>query len=144
MSLAGTYDSGNIFARILTGEAEVATIWDDDQVLAFMDGFPQSSGHALVIPKAAARNLIDIKTEDLLPLITAVQRLTRAIARALEPDGISVLQFNGAVGGQTVFHLHFHVIPRWQEHAMRPHAQGIRADSSELRSLAKRIAAELD
>lgn len=143
-SLSGRYDDDNIFARIIRGEVEVARLIEDDQVLAFMDAFPQSPGHVLVIPRASAsRNLLDIDGSELAPLVLAVQRVARAVAKSLLPDGISILQFNGAAGGQTVFHLHFHVIPRWAGGDLKPHAQGARADLDELRHLASRIAAAL-
>lgn len=113
MSLHGPYDPDNIFARILRGDMPNVTVWEDDDVLAFMDVFPQSEGHVLVISKTAqARTLLDIAPEALARVTAAVQRIARAVDKALAPDGISVMQFNGAAGGQTVFHLHFHVIPR--------------------------------
>jgi histidine triad (HIT) family protein len=145
VSLSGTYDRNNIFAGVLRGEVDVARVFEDDDVLAFMDAFPQSKGHVLAIPKgSASRNLLDIDSEKLSVLIVAVQRLAKAVAKAFQPDGISVLQFNGAAGGQTVFHLHFHIIPRWHVEDLQPHAHGVRADMLELRRLATRIAQHLD
>jgi histidine triad (HIT) family protein len=144
MSLLGLYDPDNVFARILRGEEPVTRVFEDDHVLGFMDAFPQSPGHILVIPKASTpRNLLEIDASELGLLIVAVQRLARAVKKALAPDGISVLQFNGAAGGQTVFHLHFHIIPRWEQKTLMPHAQGARASDHDLRSLADRISAAL-
>ena len=145
MSLDGTYDAGNIFAKILRGEAPAARVFEDDHVLAFMDVFPQGRGHTLVIPKhSTARNLMDEEPQVLSELILGVQRVTRAVRAALKPDGILVTQFNGATAGQTIFHLHFHIIPRWETVPLGRHAGGSMADPKELAELAKSIAAAID
>jgi histidine triad (HIT) family protein len=142
MSLDGVYDPDNIFARILRGEAASARVFEDGHVLAFMDAFPQSRGHTLVIAKQSqARNLLEVEPTVLEPLILAVQRVARAVRAALEPDGLTIAQLNGAGAGQTVYHLHFHVIPRWSGDTLRGHAQGARADPAGLAALAKQIAA---
>jgi histidine triad (HIT) family protein len=142
MSLDGAYDETNIFAKILRGEAPSARVFEDDHVLAFMDVFPQARGHTLVIPKQSrARNLLEVEPEVLAPLILGVQRVTRAVRAALKPDGIMVAQFNGAPSGQTVYHLHFHIIPRWQDAPLRPHGEGGMANPAELADLARQIAA---
>jgi histidine triad (HIT) family protein len=144
MSLDGTYDHGNIFAKILRGEAPAARVFEDDHVLAFLDVFPQAKGHTLVIPKhSTARNLMDEDPSVLQPLILGVQRVTRAVRAALAPDGIVVTQFNGAPAGQTIFHLHFHIIPRWDGVALGRHAGGGMADPAELKALAEQIAAKI-
>ena len=144
MSLDGTYDAGNIFAKILRGEAPAARVFEDDHVLAFMDVFPQAKGHTLVIPKhSAARNLMDEDPAVLAPLILGVQRVTRAVRAALQPDGIVVTQFNGSPAGQTIFHLHFHIIPRWEGQALKGHGVGGMADMGELKALAEQIAAKI-
>jgi histidine triad (HIT) family protein len=144
MSLDGTYDDGNIFAKILRGEAPAAKVFEDDHVLAFMDVFPQARGHTLVIPKRSqARNLMDEEPQVLANLVLGVQRVTRAVRAALEPDGIVVTQFNGAPAGQTIFHLHFHIIPRWEGVALRRHGEGGMADPAELKALADQIAAKI-
>ncbi len=144
MSLDGTYDAGNIFAKILRGEAPAARVFEDDHVLAFMDVFPQAKGHTLVIPKGStARNLMDEEPQVLGPLILGVQRVTRAVRAALEPDGIVVTQFNGAPAGQTIFHLHFHIIPRWAGVPLGRHGEGGMADMDELKRLAADIAAKI-
>ncbi len=145
MSLHGDYDPDNIFARILRGDMPAVKVWEDDHVLAFMDVFPQSEGHVLVVPKTSrARNLLEIEPVALARLAAAVQRTARAVERALRPEGISIMQFNGAAGGQTVFHLHFHVIPRWSDRPLKGHGHAPMADMTTLRALADRIAAELD
>jgi len=142
MSLNGAYDDGNIFAKILRGEAPAAKVFEDDEVFAFMDVFPQSRGHALVISKETrARNLLEVEPEPLEHLIAGVQRVTRAVRAALKPDGIMVAQFNGRASGQTIFHLHFHIIPRWSGVPLKPHAAGQMADHAELATLAREIAA---
>lgn len=142
MSLDGTYDRDNIFAKILRGDMPSVRVFEDDHVLAFMDVFPQSKGHCLVIPKhSTARNLLEETPENLGPLLAGVQRVARAVRAALNPDGIMVSQFNGAASGQTVYHLHIHVIPRWEGVPLGRHAGGGMADMDELKDLAGQISA---
>jgi histidine triad (HIT) family protein len=144
MSLNGTYDGNNIFAKILRGEAPCVKIFEDDEVLAFMDIFPQSQGHCLVIPKnTEARNLLEFAPERLGALMQRVQNLAKATVKALNPDGVIITQFNGATAGQTVYHLHVHVIPRYDNLPLQGHHQGKPADMDILRDQAKRIAAAL-
>ncbi len=144
MSLDGEYDPDNLFARILRGELPCAKVYEDADVFAFMDIFPQSRGHLLVISKAShARNLLDVEPAALATLIAGVQRLARAARAALKPDGLMVSQFNGAPAGQTVFHLHFHIIPRYGHEPLPGHAEGGPANADELAALAKTIAAEV-
>ncbi|WP_369059941.1 HIT family protein [Caulobacter sp. 73W] len=143
MSLNGTYDEGNIFAKIVRGEMPAVKVFEDDQVLAFMDVFPQSKGHALVISKTSkARNLLEAEPQTVAAVGAATQKLAQAVTAALKPDGVVVTQFNGAPAGQTVFHLHFHVIPRYEGEALGRHGEGM-ADVEELKVLAAKIAAEL-
>ncbi len=143
MSLAATYDAGNIFAKILRGELTAVTVFEDEVALAFMDIFPQSRGHLLVIPKrSAAVNLLDENPATLQALIVRVQRIARAVVAALEPDGVRIAQFNGAPAGQTVFHLHFHIIPTYEGAKLAPHAGG-KADPAELEALSAKIRAAL-
>ena len=145
MSLHGSYDTGNIFAKIIRGEIPAVKVFEDDQVLAFMDAFPQSRGHVLVISKTSqARNLLEAETKTLGRVIGAVQKVTAAVTTALKPDGVVVTQFNGAPAGQTVFHLHFHIIPRWADRPMKGHGHAPMADAAALRVLADRIAAALE
>lgn len=143
MSLAGEYDENNIFARILRGEIPSAKIFEDRAVLAFMDAFPQSRGHCLVVHKVSrARNLLDMDAAALAEVTAATQRLARAVVAALGPDGVRIAQFNGQAAGQTVFHMHMHVIPMWEGQPLGRHGGGM-ADPAELRALAEKIAAAL-
>ncbi len=145
MSLQGSYDPQNVFAKILRGEIPGVPVWEDDQVYVFMDAFPQSEGHTLVISKTStARNILEMAPEDLSVVTAAVQRTARAIDKALSPDGLIVTQFNGAPAGQTVFHLHFHIIPRWENKSMAGHGQSGMADPADLQALAGRIRNALD
>jgi histidine triad (HIT) family protein len=145
MSLDGVYDPNNIFGKILRGEAPSARVFEDDHVLAFMDVFPQGRGHTLVIPKhSTARNLLEEEPEKLSQLIQGVQRVARAVRAALEPDGVMIFQTNGAPAGQTVFHLHFHVLPRWAgDGPLGVHGKGALADPEQLKALAAQIAAKI-
>ena len=144
MSLDGDYDEDNVFAKIIRGDLPAAKVFEDAHVLAFMDVFPQARGHTLVVSKKShARNLLDVEPAVLTHLILDVQRVAKAITAALKPDGIVVTQFNGAPAGQTVFHLHFHLIPRYAGEALRPHGEGGMADPAELAGIAKQIAAEI-
>lgn len=145
MSLTGAYDPENIFAKILRSEIPSVKVWEDDQILAFMDVFPQSEGHVLVISKTStAQNLLEMAPADLSVLTAAVQRTARAVNKALSPEGFSIMQFNGEAGGQTVFHLHFHIIPRWSDRPMKGHGHAPMAEVETLKALAARIAAALD
>jgi histidine triad (HIT) family protein len=144
MSLDGTYDHDNVFAKILRGELPSARVFEDDHVYAFMDAFPQGKGHTLVIPKAStARNMLEEEPEKLCQVILGVQRVAKAVTAAFAPDGVMVFQINGAPAGQTVFHLHFHVIPRWAGQTLRPHAGGAMADLADLKAQAAQIAAKI-
>ena len=123
MSLDGAYDPDNIFAKIVRGEIPCAKVWEDAGALAFMDVFPQSRGHTLVISKASrARNLLDAEPATLDTLIAATQKVARAVKTALSPDGIVITQFNGAPAGQTIFHLRTSTSSR----ASRASAAGVR------------------
>lgn len=139
MSLDGVYQSTNIFARILRGEIPRAQVLEDEHTLAFMDAYPQSPGHCLVIHKTStARNLLDAEPQALADLILTVQRVARAVRAALQPDGLVITQFNGESAGQTVYHLHFHIIPRWDRVALGSHAAAM-ADMGELQKMATAI-----
>jgi histidine triad (HIT) family protein len=144
MSLEGEYRDDNIFAKIIRSEAPAVRVYEDPDVLAIMDLFPQSPGHLLVLPKRdRARNLLDADAVILSKVIVVVQDLTEAVRRALKPDGIMVAQFNGEASGQTVYHLHFHIIPRWEGQPLKGHGHGQMADPVELRRQAEQIAAAL-
>ena len=143
MSLHGEYDPQNIFAKIIRGEAPCYKLYEDEDVLAFLDLFPQAQGHTLVIPKqAAARNLLEIDTDSLCKLAGATQKVARAIAEELEPAGIQIAQFNGAPAGQTVFHIHFHIVPRYEGEGLGVHAAR-KADEAELQTLQARLVKRL-
>lgn len=137
-----SYDPTNIFARILRGELPCHRVYEDDTALVMMDIFPQSKGHTLVIPKAISRNFLDADPKALAEVIPLVQRVAKAVQAATKADGLRLAQFNEAPAGQTVFHLHFHLIPAYDGVAPGAHASG-RADDTELAQLAKDIAAAL-
>ena len=144
MSLHGAYDPNNIFAKILRDEIPSVRVWEDDHVLAFMDVFPQSEGHVLIIAKQSqARNLLEVEPEVLARMTAALQRTAKAVEKALQPEGLAVMQFNGDAGGQTVFHLHFHIVPRWSDRPMKGHGHAPQADPEALKALAQRIRGEL-
>ena len=119
------YDDGNIFARILRGEIPAHTVYEDEATGAFRDVMPQSPGHVLVVPKAPSRNLLDAAPETLAALLPVVQTIARAAVTAFAADGVQIAQFNEAPAGQTVFHLHVHVIPRYDGIALKPHEGGM-------------------
>jgi histidine triad (HIT) family protein len=115
------YAADNIFAKILRGEVSCHKVFEDAVALAFMDIMPRADGHVLVIPKAPARNLFDAEPRDLAALMPRVQTVAIAVKIAMQADGMTVQQFNETAGGQVVFHLHFHILPRWLGVALRPH-----------------------
>ncbi len=135
-----TYDPDNIFARILRGEAPCVKVYEDDVALAFMDVMPRTEGHVLVLPKVPARNLFDIAPRDLAAFMPAVQKIAHAVMAGMKAEGITVQQFNEAAGGQQVFHLHFHVLPRWSGVSLRPPG-GPFQNAEALRPHAERIIA---
>jgi histidine triad (HIT) family protein len=137
-----SYDQANVFAKILRGELPAHKIRETATTLAFMDIMPRADGHALVIPKAPARNILDIAPDDLAALIREVQLVAKGVKAGMGADGITLQQFNEPAGGQVVFHIHFHVIPRWDGVAMRPHT-GQMADGAALRANAEKIIAAL-
>jgi histidine triad (HIT) family protein len=139
---APAYDPTNIFARILRGELPATKVFEDERVLVIMDAMPQGPGHTLVIPKGTSRNLLDIEADDLKHAILAVQRVARAVKQAFEAPGVFVMQFNEPAAGQTVFHTHFHVIPRFEGVALKPHSGGM-ADPKLLAGHAAKIKAAL-
>jgi histidine triad (HIT) family protein len=114
------YDTNNIFARILRGELPCHKVYEDEDILAFLDIMPRGDGHTLVIPKAPARNLFDIEASALARLIKGVQKVAIGAKSAMGADGVTLQQFNEAAGGQVVFHLHFHIVPRFDGVKMRP------------------------
>jgi histidine triad (HIT) family protein len=139
---SAAYDSNNIFAKILRGEIPSHKVYEDAHTLAFMDVMPQAPGHVLVVPKAASRNLLDADPEALAQTIPVVQTIANAVKEAFDADGVFVCQFNEPAAGQTVFHLHFHVIPRHEGAALQPHS-GKMEDGAVLAANAERIKAAL-
>ena len=117
-----SYDSNNIFAKILRGELPCYKVYEDEHALAFLDIMPRTPGHTLVLPKAPVRNMLDAKPDDLAHVMQAAQKVAKAAMTALAADGVTIQQFNEGAGGQVVFHLHVHVIPRKQGVAMKPPA----------------------
>ncbi|MBZ9910097.1 HIT family protein [Mesorhizobium sp. BR115XR7A] len=116
------YDPDNIFAKILRGEIPSHRVYEDDAVVAFMDVMPQGPGHTLVVPKAPSRNLLDADPLTFGPLFTVVQKVARAVKKAFDADGVTIIQFNEPASGQTVYHLHVHVIPRFDGIPLKPHS----------------------
>jgi histidine triad (HIT) family protein len=116
-----TYDDNNVFAKILRGELPCHKVYETDRILAFMDVMPRGDGHVLVIPKAKARNILDAAPNDLAEVALAVQIVGKAAKSALAADGLTIQQFNESAGGQVVFHIHFHVIPRFEGVPLKPH-----------------------
>lgn len=115
------YDDTNVFAKILRGELPSHKVYEDDTAVAFMDLMPQGAGHTLVVPKAPSRNLLDADPAVFGPLMAVVQKIARASKQAFAADGVTVIQFNEPAAGQTVFHLHVHVLPRFEGVALKPH-----------------------
>ena len=117
-----SYDPNNVFAKILRGELPCHKVYEDDRAFAFLDIMPRAPGHTLVVPKAPARNILDVDPDDLAHLARIVQNIARAGVKVFGADGVTVHQFNEAAGGQVVFHLHVHVIPRQSGVALKPPA----------------------
>ena len=140
--MVAAYDPNNIFAKILRGELPAHKVHEDEHSLAIMDIMPRGDGHVLVLPKAPARNLLDMPSEDLGALFQTVQTVARAAKAAFGADGLTIQQFNESAGGQVVFHLHVHIIPRFDGVAMKPHT-GQMAPSEMLADHAARIRAAL-
>lgn len=136
------YDNTNIFARILRGELPCHRVSEDADTLAFMDIMPRAPGHTLVIPKNPARNILDIEPASLAKLAVTVQKVAGAVKSAMAADGLTIQQFNESAGGQVVFHIHFHIIPRWDGISMRPHTSQMAA-ADELVANAEKIRAAL-
>ncbi|PQZ51756.1 HIT family protein [Ochrobactrum sp. MYb15] len=136
--MSATYDDNNIFAKILRGEIPSTRVYETDNVVAFMDVMPQGTGHTLVVPKAPSRNLLDAKPETLAETIQVVQKIANAVKKAFNADGVTVIQFNEPAAGQTVYHLHFHVIPRFEGVELKPHT-GKMEDAAVVESNAEKI-----
>jgi histidine triad (HIT) family protein len=138
-----TYDPDNIFAKILRGEAPCVKVYEDDVSLAFMDVMPRAEGHTLVVPKVPARNIFDIAPEHLAHFMPSLHKLAHAVKAGMQAEGLTLMQFNETAGGQQVFHLHFHLLPRWTGVALRPPG-GPFHSAEALRPHAERIIAALN
>ncbi len=141
--MSESYDTDNIFAKILRGELPAHKVYEDDSTLAFMDILPLAEGHTLVIPKAPSRNLLDIAEDDLCALARTVQRVARAVKTAMNARGVRIMQFNEAAAGQEVFHTHFHVIPVRADGKVGPRPTEM-APPEKLAAAAERIRAALN
>lgn len=137
------YDPDNIFAKILRGEVPAFRVYEDEHTLAIMDVMPQSDGHTLVLPKSPAENIFDLDPEAAAAVIRTGQKIARAVHRAFASDGVTLMQFNGAAAGQTVFHFHLHVLPRHAQQPLRSHGRKM-ADAATLEQHARRIREALD
>jgi histidine triad (HIT) family protein len=138
------YDAGNIFARIIRGELPSARVYEDEAMLAFMDAFPQSEGHILVMPKISmVQNILEIDPVTLAQLMAVVWRIARAVKAVLAPDGVIIVQLNGEAAGQTVDHFHVHIIPCWSGQPLDGRPHGKPADFEHLQHVARRLAAAL-
>lgn len=142
MNSSPDYDSANIFAKILRGEAPCYKVFEDERTFAFLDIMPQAEGHTLVIPKFGAADVFRLPAEDLAATIVTTQRVAGAVKKAFAAPGVMIAQLNGSAAGQTVFHLHFHILPRFNGIDMRMHARGM-ADRETLAAHAERIKAVL-
>jgi histidine triad (HIT) family protein len=139
---ASAYDETNIFAKILRGELPCHKVYEDDVAFAFLDIMPRADGHVLVLPKAPSRNLLDVDPAILGKLIVRVQKIARAAKSALAADGVTILQYNERAGGQIIFHLHFHVLPRWKGVELRPQT-GAREKPEVLEGFCRKIMATI-
>jgi histidine triad (HIT) family protein len=136
------YDENNVFAKVLRGEIPCHKIYEDEDTLAFLDIMPRTPGHALVITKEKARDLFDVSPQALAKLMAVVQKLAPRIKDAMGAEGVLIQQFNGAAAGQTVFHLHVHIIPRKEGETLKPHA-GKMEDQAKLSAAAEKIRRKL-
>lgn len=132
------YDPNNIFAKILRDEAPAHRVYEDHHTIAIMDVMPQSDGHTLVIPKVACQDVFEIDAETAVAVMRTAQKIARGVQQAFQPDGVALMQFNGAAAGQTVFHFHLHVIPRYEDRPLRGHGRDF-ADSAVLQEHAERL-----
>jgi histidine triad (HIT) family protein len=139
---APSYDNANVFAKILRGEIPSERLYEDAHTLAIMDIMPRGEGHCLMIPKAAARNIFDVEPDSLAKVMETTQKMARAVMKAFSADGVTIQQFNESAGGQVVFHLHVHVIPRFEGVALKPHT-GAMEDMAVLKANADKIRAAL-
>ena len=136
------YDSNNIFAKILRGEIPSVKVYEDAKTLAFMDVMPEAEGHVLVVPKEGAQDILALSPEGLSAMMATVQKVAKAVDKALEPDGILLKQYNRPAAGQSVFHVHFHIVPRWEGAALAPHGK-VMVEAARLEPIAAKIRSAL-
>ena len=136
------YDPNNVFAKILRGEIPCVKVYEDAKTLAFMDVMPEAGGHVLVVPKEAAENILDLSPDGVAAMMATTQKVAKAVDKVLQPDGILLKQFNRAAAGQSVFHVHFHVVPRWEGVPMAPHGK-VMVDAAVLEPIAAKIRSAL-
>lgn len=137
--LRPVYDNRNIFRAIIDGQAPCHKLYENEIAVAFLDFAPQGPGHTLLVPKTSAQNIFDLPCDEAGALMSAMQTVGRQLVTALAADGLEVQQLNGSAAGQTVFHLHFHLIPRFSGVPIIPHAQAVRVEDHALRTMAERI-----
>ena len=136
------YDSSNIFAKILRGEIPCVKVYEDGKTIAFMDVMPEAEGHVLVLPKEPAEDILDLSPAGMAAMMATTQKIAKAVDKALGPDGILLKQYNRAPAGQSIFHVHFHIVPRWEGLALAPHGK-VMVDAAELEPIAAKIRREL-
>ena len=136
------YDNNNIFAKILRGEIPSVKVFEDAKSLAFMDVMPEADGHVLVVPKEPAVDILDLSAAGLSALMATVQKVAKAVDMALKPDGILIKQYNRAAAGQSVFHIHFHIVPRREGVPMAPHGK-VMVEAARLEPIAAKIRSAL-
>jgi histidine triad (HIT) family protein len=136
------YDPNNIFAKILRGEIPCVKVYEDGETLAFMDVMPETEGHVLVVPKEGAENILDLSPKGMAAMMATTQKLAKAVDKALQPDGILLKQYNRAAAGQSIFHVHFHIVPRWEDVPVAPHGK-VMVDAAALEPIAAKIRSEL-
>ena len=136
------YDTNNIFAKILRGEIPSVKVYEDAKTLAFMDVMPEADGHVLVVPKESAETILDLSPEGMAAMMATTQKVARAVDKALEPDGILLKQYNRPAAGQSVFHVHFHIVPRWEGMSLAPHGK-VMVEASQLEPIAAKIRSAL-
>jgi histidine triad (HIT) family protein len=137
-----SYDPDNIFAKILRGEIPCVKVYEDFKTLAFMDVMPEADGHVLVVPKEGAENILDLSPEGMSAMMATVQKVAKAVDKSLQPDGILLKQYNRAAAGQSVFHVHFHIVPRWEDVGLAPHGK-VMVEAAKLEPIAAKIRSDL-
>jgi histidine triad (HIT) family protein len=137
-----TYDKGNIFAKIVRGEIPCVKVYEDAGTVAFMDVMPEAEGHVLVVPKENAENILDLSSEGMTAMMATTQKIAKAVDKALSPDGILLKQYNRAAAGQSIFHVHFHIVPRWEGVGLAPHGK-VMVDAAKLEPIAAKIRSAL-